>query len=96
MSPEAVATGRDLALILLIIEAIVLAIPLLVGPFYAVRYLPRVGPPTREKLRQVRQVAAQVEETTRLVSSKAVQPFLLSGAAAEGLRRGLGYLVRRR
>ena len=96
MSPETVATGRDLALILLAIEAMVLVVPLLVGLFYAARYLPRVSPPTREKLRQVRQVTQQVEETTKLVSSMAVQPFLLSGAAAEGLKRGLAYLVRRR
>jgi len=96
MSPEALAIGRDLALILLIIEAMVLAVPLLVVPFYAVRYLPRVKAPTREKLRLIRQGTEQVEKATKLVSSMAVQPFLLSGAAAEGLKSGLGYLVKRR
>ena len=96
MSPEALTVGRDLALILLMIEAMVLAIPLLVLPFYAVRYLPRVKAPTREKLRLIRQGTEQAERTTKLVSSMAVQPFLLSGAAAEGLKSGLGYLVKRR
>ena len=96
MSPEALAIGRDLALILLIIEAMVLAVPLLVVPFYAVRYLPRAKAPTREKLRLIRQGTEQVEKATKLVSSMAVQPFLLSGAAAEGLKSGLGYLVKRR
>jgi hypothetical protein len=96
MSPEAVAIGRNLALILLAIEAMVLAAPILVVSFYAVRYLPRVGAPAREKLRQIRQGTEQVEKATKLVSSIAVQPFLWSGAAAEGLKSGLGYLVKRR
>jgi len=96
MSPEAVAIGRNLALILLAIEAMVLAVPLLVIPFYAVRYLRRVGAPTRGILRRIRQGTKQAEKTTKLVSSIAVQPFLWTGAAAEGLKRGLGYLVGRR
>jgi hypothetical protein len=96
MPLEAVALGRNLALILLIIEVVVLAVPLVVIPFYAIRYLRRAKAPIRPKLRQIRAGAERAEKTTKLVSSMTVQPFLWAAGAAEGLKNGLGYLARRR
>jgi hypothetical protein len=96
MSPEALVLGRNLALILLAIEAIVIFIPLLIVPLYAVRYLPRLRAPIRPRLLQIRVRVQQVEKTTKLVSSAVVQPFLWVVAVMDGLKRGLAYLLRRR
>jgi hypothetical protein len=96
MTPEAVVIGRDLALILLIAEAFVLALPFAIIPFYAIRYLRRFKPPVRSTLRQIRQTTEQAEKATKLVSSMAVQPFLWAAAAAEGFKWGLRYLAKRR
>jgi len=96
MSPETLALGRDLALIVLTLEAIVLALPLLIVPFYAIRYMRRARAPIRPVLRRVRRRAMQVEDATKLVSSLAAQPFLWARAAGDGITRGLGYLMRRR
>ena len=95
MSPEAVALGRDLALILLIVEAVVLVVPLLVIPFYVIKYLRRFKEPVRPTLRRVRLRVEKVEHVTKLASSMAVQPFLWGLASAEGLRRGLSRVSRR-
>jgi hypothetical protein len=54
MDPQSLAIARDLALILLILEAAVLALPLLIIPFYIIRYLPRVKAPIRPNLRKIR------------------------------------------
>lgn len=96
MTPEAIALGRNLALILLVIEAIVLAVPLVIVPLYAIRYLRRFKAPIRPALRRVRGTVAEAEQVTKLVSSMAVQPFLWAMAGAEGLKRGLGQVLRRR
>jgi len=96
MTLEAVALGRNLALILLTIEAVVLAVPLLVIPFFAIRYLRYFKAPIRPKLRQVRAGVVRAERLTKLVSSMTVQPFLWAAGGAEGLKSGLGYLARRR
>jgi len=96
MTPEAIALGRDLALILLVIEAAVLAAPLVVIPLYAIRYLRRFRAPIRPALRRVRSRVLEVEQATKLVSSMAVQPFLWAVAGVEGLKRGLGQVLRRR
>ncbi|HJX38869.1 MAG TPA: hypothetical protein VJ714_09725 [Anaerolineae bacterium] len=96
MPPEAIALVRDLALILLVIEAIVLAAPLVIVPLYAIRYLRRFRTPIRPALRRVRYGVLEVEQATNLVSSMAVQPLLWATAAADGLKRGLGHLLQRR
>ena len=96
MPLEAVALGRNLALILLTIEAAVLVVPLVVIPFYAIRYLRYFKAPIRPKLRQVRAGVEQAEKLTKLASSMTVQPFLWAAGGAEGLKRGLGYLAKRR
>lgn len=96
MSPEAIALGRDLALIVLALEAVVLALPLLIVAFYATRYVRRARAPIKPILRRARRRTRQVENATRLVSSMAVQPFLWARAAGDGISRGLGYVMRRR
>lgn len=96
MNPDALAIGRDLALILLVVEAVILAVPLLIIPFYILRYLPRLKAPIRPNLRRVRQRMVQVERTTKVVTATAVQPFLWTAALAAALRRGLQYAFRRR
>jgi len=96
MPPGAIALGRDLALTLLTLEAMVLALPLLFVAFYAVKYTRRAGAPIRPILRQVRWRTRQVEDTTKLVLSMVAQPFLWVRAAGDGITRGLSYLVRRR
>jgi len=96
MPIEAVVIGRDLALILLIAEAFVFALPFVIIPFYAIRYLRRFKPPVRSTLRQIRQTTKEAEKATKLVSSMAVQPFLWVAAATEGLKGGLRYLAKRR
>ena len=96
MTPETLAFARDLALILLAVEAMVLLSPLLIVPFYIVRYLPRYTAPIRPNLRKIRRRTQQVEQKTKVILAIAVQPFLWAAATAAGLRRGLGYLARRR
>lgn len=96
MDPQSLAIARDLALILLIVEAAVLALPLLIIPFYIVRYLPRVKAPIRPNLRKIRQRTVQAERVTKVVMGMAVQPFLWTAAATAALRRGLQYIARRR
>jgi hypothetical protein len=96
MPLEAVVIGRDLALVLLMAEAIVLAVPLVIVPFFAIKYLRRFKPPVRSVLRQIRQTTGQVEKATKIVSSMAVQPFLWAAAATEGLKGALRYLAKRR
>jgi len=96
MEPETLALGRNLALILLIVEAAILALPLLIIPFYILRYLPRVKAPIRSNLRRVRLGAGQAERVTKIVMAVAVQPFLWTPATAAALRRGVEYVVRRR
>ncbi len=96
MPLEAVVIGRDLALLLLVTEAFVLALPLVIVPFYAVRYMRRVKPPVRSTLRRIRQTTGEVEKATKLISSMAVQPFLWAAAATEGLKGALHHLARRR
>jgi hypothetical protein len=92
MSPQAVAVVRDVALIVLVAETVVLVLPLLVFPFLAIRYLRRFKSPVRSTLRRVRQKTVQVERVTRLVASLTVQPFLLGVAATEGLKGALRHL----
>jgi hypothetical protein len=94
MSPETLALGRNLALIVLALEAILLALPLLIVPFYAIRYIRRARAPIRPVLRRVRWRARQVEDATKLASSMAAQPFLWARSAGDGITRGLGYLMR--
>jgi hypothetical protein len=96
MDPETLATGRDLALILLIIEAAIIALPLVIIPILILRYLPRIRAPIRPNLRRVRQGTLQVERVTKVVMGMAVQPFLWAAATGAALRRGLEYLARRR
>lgn len=96
MNVEAIALGRDVALILLIFEAVILAVPLLVVPFYVIRYLPRVKAPVRPSLRKVRLRTQQVEQVTKTVMGVAIQPFIWTGGAVQGLRRALEYLATRR
>lgn len=96
MDPQSLAIARDLALILLIVEAAILALPLLIIPFYIIRYLPRVKAPIRPNLRKARQRTVQAERVTKVVMGMAVQPFLWTAAATAALRRGLQYIARRR
>jgi len=96
MTPETLAVARNLALILLVVEAIVLLSPLLIVPVYIIRYLRRYGAPIRPNLRRVRRRTQRVEQVTKVVVAVAVQPFLWAAATVAGLRRGLKYLARRR
>lgn len=96
MDPQTLATARDLALILLIVEAFVLALPLVIIPFYILRYLPRVRAPIRPNLRIARQRTEQVETVTKAVMGTIALPFLWSAAVCAALKRGLLYMVRRR
>jgi hypothetical protein len=89
---EAVEVLRDVALIVLVAEAVVLVLPLLVIPFYAIRYLRRFKSPLGSALFRVRQKTLQAEKTTKLVASFTAQPFLLTLAATEGLKGALRYL----
>jgi hypothetical protein len=96
MSADGLTLARDLALILLIVEAVVLAIPLLIIPFYAIKYLRRFKAPIKPRLRQVRSGTEQAERLSKLASAVAVQPIFWTWAATEGLKRGLRYLAKRR
>ncbi len=96
MDPETLAMGRDLALVLLIVEAAILALPLLIIPFFILRYLPRLKSPIRPHLRRARQTTAQAERLTKVVMGMTVQPFLWTAAMTAALRRGLAHVVGRR
>ena len=96
VNPETLAIGRDLAVILLIVEAAILALPLLIIPFLILRYLPRVKAPIKPNLRKVRQRTVQVERVTKVVMGMAVQPFLWTAAMTAALRRGLEHILGRR
>jgi hypothetical protein len=92
MPLETVAALRDVALVILVAETVILALPLLVFPFFAIRYLRRFKPPIRSSLRRVRQKAAQAERVTKLAASLTLEPFLLAVAATEGLKGALRHL----
>lgn len=96
MSADSLALARDLSLILLVLEAVIIAVPLIVVPFYAVRYLRRAKAPIKPKLRQVRGMVEQAERVSKLASAVAVQPVFWTWAATTGLKRGLTYLAKRR
>lgn len=96
MDPQTLAVGRDLALVLLVVEAFVLALPLLIVPFLILRYLPRIREPIRPNLAIVRQKTEQAERLTKAVMDTAVLPLLWTSALAAGLRRSLEYMARRR
>jgi hypothetical protein len=96
MPAEGLTLARDLALVLLAVEAAVLAVPLLIIPFYAIRYIRRFKAPIKPRLRQVRGGVEQAERLSKLASAMAVQPVFWTWAAIEGSRRGLSYLARRR
>ncbi len=96
MSVDGLTVARDLSLILLVVEAVVVAVPLVVVPFYAIRYMRRLKTPIKPRLRQVRGGVEQAERLSKLVSAVAVQPVFWTWAATVGLRRGLSYLAKRR
>lgn len=94
MSADGLTLARDLALILLVVEAVVLAIPLLIIPFYAIRYIRRFKAPIKPRLRQVRNGTEQAERLSKLASAVAVQPIFWTWAVTEGLKRGLRHLLK--
>ena len=96
MEPATLATARDLALILLVVEAALLALPLFVICFFILRYLPRIKAPVRPTLRNVRDQTMQVERATKMIAGMAAQPLVWSLAAIAGLRRALSYVAKRR
>ncbi len=96
MTPETLAVARDLGLVLLAVEAMVLISPLLIVPVYIIRYLRRYSAPIRPQLRRVRHRTQQVEHMTTVTAAVSVQPFLWTAAITAGLRTGLKYLARRR
>jgi len=96
MSLETIEVLRDVALVILVAEAVVLVLPLLIIPFYAIKYVRRFKSPTRSSLRLVQQKTMQAEKATKLVASLTAEPFLLAIAAGEGLKGALRYLGRRR
>ncbi len=96
MTPETLAVARDLGLILLAVEAMVLMSPLVIIPIYIIRYLRRYSAPIRPYLRRIRQRTQQVERVTTVTTAVSVQPFLWTAAITAGLRTGLKYLARRR
>jgi hypothetical protein len=96
MSAEGLTLARDLSLVLLVLEAVVFAVPLVILPFYAVKYIRRFKAPVRPRLRQVRSGVEQAERASKLASAIAVQPVFWTWAATEGLKRGLRYLAKRR
>jgi hypothetical protein len=96
MSADSLALARNLSLILLVLEAVVIAVPLVVAPFYAVKYMRRLKAPIKPWLRQVRGGVEQAERVSKLASAVAVQPVFWAWAATVGLKRGLSYLAKRR
>jgi hypothetical protein len=96
MSLEAVALGRNLALILLVVESALISLPLLFVAFYLIKYLRRLKAFIRPRLRRVRRRTRQVEHVTKLSSSMAVTPFLWASASVEGFKRGIARVARRR
>lgn len=96
MDPQTLATARDLALVLLIVEAFILALPLVIIPFYILRYLPRVKGPIRPNLRIVRQRTEQLERVTKAIMGAMVLPFLWTAATGAALKRGVLIILGRR
>jgi len=96
MDPQTLATARDLALVLLIVEVFILALPLVIIPFYILRYLPRVKAPIRPNLRIVRRNTEQVEKGTKAVMGAMVLPFLWTAATAAALKRAVLVIAGRR
>jgi len=96
MSAEGLTLARDLSLVLLVMEAAVVAVPLVILPFYAIKYVRRLKAPIKPRLRQVRSGVERAERLSKLASAVAVQPVFWTWAATEGLKRGLSYLAKRR
>ena len=96
MESEILVTGRDAALILLLVEWIVISLVPLAALFFITRSLRRFLPQVPPALRNVAQIADTIRQKTELVCQKIAAPFIWSLSAAQGIRRGLALIRGRR
>ena len=96
MEPQALITGRDAALILLLVEGIILSVVSLAAMWYVTRSLRRFLPRVAPGLRSISRIAATIREKTQVVCRKIVAPFVWISSAAQGVQKGLVSLVGRR
>lgn len=93
MDPVTVAWWRNVAGLLLMFEAFVIALPILIGFFFAVRGIRALRAKLTTVLPLVRQRTVQVEETTRLVSRVLVAPPIRIRSTARGATSGVKVLI---
>jgi len=103
MGPTTLATWREVALILLLIEGIVIsAIPLFVLRYltrllrYLTRWLRRFTPQLSPVLRGISEQMNVVEDRTKTISRRIAEPFIWTQATAHGIRAGLIFFFGRR
>ena len=89
MESGVLATGRDAALILLLLEWIIISLVPLAALYFVTRSLRRFLPQVPPALRNVAQIANDVRQKTEMVCQKIAAPFVWILSAAQGIRRGL-------
>ena len=96
MDPVTVAWWRNLAGLVLMFEAFVVALPILVVLFFALRGMRVLRARLAVIFPLIRGRTVQVEETTRLVSRALVTPPIRVRSAARGAASGARALITRR
>ncbi len=87
---------RDIALIVLFLEAIILALPLLILSIYAVRGLREVKARLAPPLREARQEVQRGEKATDRFSSALMRPVIEAAGLGAGLAKALAIFSERR
>ncbi|HID87826.1 MAG TPA: hypothetical protein EYP55_10700 [Anaerolineae bacterium] len=89
MDPATLVIWRNVALLLLIVEAFLLSLPLLAALFFSIRGMRQLRARMVPYFPPVRTRVSQVERATVLVSRGLVTPPILAISLATGLLRGL-------
>lgn len=95
MNPETVALWRDAALIFLVLQAFILALPALLLMVYAFRGLRLVRASLLPLLSSAQEKTGQVEEGTRTFSSFLVRPVISAVSAGAFVLEAIKAFLRR-
>jgi len=96
MGLTTLATWREVALILLLIEGIVISVIPLFVLRYLTRWLRRFTPQLSPVLRGISEQMDVVEDRTKTISRRIAEPFIWTQATAHGIREGLIFFFGRR
>ena len=88
MTPENLATARDWAVIILVIEGIVVAAGMLLLSWQTYQAMRRGHPKVRQGLHRAQQAMVSVSEGARRVSFLVAQPLVRVSSVSAGIRAG--------